>query len=614
MDVSGILSPAPQLSPPSSSSLTLSFFASSPATPGPLPLVSDRDINSTPATHKRSRVSVPVVRFTIRSFSVPSSRCRVNPAPPAPATSHLTPLSEVACTKCKKPFGAERALAFDGRVVKVATLALLSERGLSDEERGRACCSLCLATEALSVLGLGGRYHIAAPAATSVEAAAASARATRLSTRGSVAHRSIASSSSSSSPSSSSSCSSSSSLKIFCISASSMEEVASTDIDIPSPSSAFSSALVTAVDRERDCLPFLILPDERRLSHDGAVTLANALFPSQFRAKYLLTVPGGRLGIAGRCFGAFVTYENLQSLFDNQTVNGSVLDFIFRYLNYIARIARAADVSAFEEASAASPEASDIVIPVLDGPVICGKGALRPSRLFWAASTDFYSKLTGGASNAYNYSNVQSWLKAAGIDIRLMELVLVPVHHFHSEHWTLGAIEIGSRTLHYFESHTAPRDSICVDIDLDNSSLDLSTLGRFGLVCLNLVRWARDASLDAAQSNGLLHGPSDPSFGHASTSSSSSSSSGISSSSASADFRLWKVIVHSASEVPQQCDPISGVYNGVDCGIFCAEMARCLAEGMPWNFSQRDVAYLRRKYALLILRAGAGGRGLEGCF
>ena len=173
-----------------------------------------------------------------------------------------------------------------------------------------------------------------------------------------------------------------------------------------------------------------------------------------------------------------------------------------------------------------------------------GHGARRPARRLWAASSHLLAKLTEGPTG-YDFEGVARWPRRAGADLRETELVLVPLN-VGNQHWTLAAIEPRLRVVHYFDS-LGPARRLRVRIDVDGAGAEGEGGGG-----------------------------------------------------------EWTVLVHAASEVPQQ-------RNTVDCGVFCIEMGRALAEGRAWGFGQSDVSFLRRQLALQVAQAGPTGEGLAGC-
>mmetsp|Transcript_4108 Transcript_4108/g.8852 ORF Transcript_4108/g.8852 Transcript_4108/m.8852 type:complete len:685 (+) Transcript_4108:229-2283(+) len=64
-------------------------------------------------------------------------------------------------------------------------------------------------------------------------------------------------------------------------------------------------------------------------------------------------------------------------------------------------------------------------------------------------NTQFYLKLTGVNSNAYNYAGVRRWTRK--VDIFEKDLVLVPIH-CHGNHWALALINLRQERFEYLDS------------------------------------------------------------------------------------------------------------------------------------------------------------------
>ena len=120
------------------------------------------------------------------------------------------------------------------------------------------------------------------------------------------------------------------------------------------------------------------------------------------------------------------------------------------------------------------------------------------------------------------------------------DVILIPVH-VHGNHWALLALDLRERKVHWWDSLVGTSDA--------------SEFTPFIDAALEWLEWVagRDIAADT-----------------------------------------WTRHVHSEHVVPQQD-------NGCDCGIFAIAMARCIALGLRWDFSQRDVPFLRRWYALCTL-------------
>jgi Ulp1 family protease len=63
------------------------------------------------------------------------------------------------------------------------------------------------------------------------------------------------------------------------------------------------------------------------------------------------------------------------------------------------------------------------------------------------------------------------------------------------------------------------------------------------------------------------------------------------------DASGWTEFVHPAQFVPQQA-------NGIDCGVFMLAAARCILGGHEFDFSQKDIPFLRKKMTLDLYALG----------
>lgn len=121
------------------------------------------------------------------------------------------------------------------------------------------------------------------------------------------------------------------------------------------------------------------------------------------------------------------------------------------------------------------------------------------------------------------------------VDIFAKQLLLVPINQSNM-HWTLAVVNFESKRFEYFDS----------------------LLGDAGEVLAVLRKYVTDESLDKKG--------------------------------AAMDLSEWRDAVHKAG-VPRQ-------RNGYDCGVFMCQNADYISQGGALDFSQEDMAYLRRRMAL----------------
>ena len=164
-----------------------------------------------------------------------------------------------------------------------------------------------------------------------------------------------------------------------------------------------------------------------------------------------------------------------------------------------------------------------------------GTKTLRPARIM---RIDFFTRLTKVMTgydfgNAANYRKFGREFPPPDITDGSVELVLIPVHY--DVHFTLMVLDLSHKALQWYDSLHVP----------------LNAKGRFAMDYV--LRWV----MDEHAANGKA-----------------------------SDIRDWSTHVYS-TVVPKQT-------NGVDCGFFTLEFARCILTGHPWDFGQDDIPVVRR--------------------
>ena len=147
-----------------------------------------------------------------------------------------------------------------------------------------------------------------------------------------------------------------------------------------------------------------------------------------------------------------------------------------------------------------------------------------------------------------HYSEVNRWFKDpddgslwSADYVRSLDILVIPAHT-DSNHWSLVALDIRNKTLHYYDSlwHQAPPRVLAV---------------------LNL--WAEIVKAKLSENEAV-------------------------------DIREWAVRNHNC---PKQS-------NGSDCGVFTVEFMRAIAEGRPFNISPELATHHRTRLALEIEDSG----------
>jgi len=157
--------------------------------------------------------------------------------------------------------------------------------------------------------------------------------------------------------------------------------------------------------------------------------------------------------------------------------------------------------------------------------------------------TRLYSRLFG-----YAYDNVRSWGRVYGVDLNVVDVILIPVHD-HRTHWALLKIDIEHRLFIYYDSLSRG----CADDKID--------IGR---------RWLYD---ELCQQLGV---------------------------DVAAKWSVWSWPVGHNDDDPAQED-------GGSCGVFVLAAAHCYSAGLPLAFSQNDISALRHRLAISLFLDDLGG-------
>ena len=166
------------------------------------------------------------------------------------------------------------------------------------------------------------------------------------------------------------------------------------------------------------------------------------------------------------------------------------------------------------------------------------KGPLR----IWIPNSYFMTMLYYD-QRAYLYKRVRRWTKRAKVDITTLDRVIVPIN-LGNVHWVCACIFLKEQAIVSYDSMGAA---------LSKDELDA------------LRQWVSDETADKKGEENRW------------------------------DTRHWSISSAGADEVPQQ-------HNCCDCGVFMYCMCRSLIFQQPFDFSQRDMAYERRKLALDLVR------------
>lgn len=166
--------------------------------------------------------------------------------------------------------------------------------------------------------------------------------------------------------------------------------------------------------------------------------------------------------------------------------------------------------------------------------------AVSQIRRAYMFGTFFFSLLLQHGDQ-YDYTGVQNWGRKGLLQLDDVDVVLIPMH-VGSDHWVLSAIDVGKRTVLFYDPFASP---------------EYKPLVAYAL------RWLDDevrVRLGAAVA-------------------------------AEWDARSWPVTCD--EDLPRQKD-------GSSCGVFTLAVADCIALGVPPAFDQEDVPVLRQRLSLAL--------------
>ena len=161
-----------------------------------------------------------------------------------------------------------------------------------------------------------------------------------------------------------------------------------------------------------------------------------------------------------------------------------------------------------------------------------------------AMTTFFYTALT---EHGYDYKRVQKWTRGPDGTSTLSsyEYVLIPVHRVC--HWTLAVADVRKRSITYYDSLGRNEGGKQVCEHLSHWLLDEEDEGRGG----------------GERSEGEGEGEEEKEK---------------------KEENPWKIVFPRG--IPLQ-------KNGSDCGVFVCKYAECVAFGVPFNFTQKDMPRIR---------------------
>lgn len=326
---------------------------------------------------------------------------------------------------------------------------------------------------------------------------------------------------------------------------------------------------------------------DHRLTKKDYETLCTVMYPSSLHTL-LHNAPSYRDTIIGRCDSEIVTLEKLQCLLDEGWLNDEVVNFHMKQL-FLSNNFHFSTRSNRTQTFNSQPSY------FLNG-FGCHSVSGEPPRV-WVCSSFFLTTLMGisvdednqvssiHAPRLYSHSGVAKWSKRAGIDLSVIDLVIVPIN-IPNTHWALAVLDVNRCSLHYYDSMNS------------NSSIQTATVGdilnystgtlvsnkgsqsssfRYQ-VCASIAGWAVDEWKTNATSVTTI-----------STTESASFLSTI-------DPSSWLVTIYPSTHVPQQS-------NYYDCGIFMCCFATAISQGKKFTFTQADMPYERRKLILDIVQA-----------
>eukprot|EP01054_Gregarina_sp_Poly1_P003113 Gregarina_sp_Poly_1__3112@NODE_1876_length_3153_cov_184_290992_g1217_i0_p1_GENE_NODE_1876_length_3153_cov_184_290992_g1217_i0NODE_1876_length_3153_cov_184_290992_g1217_i0_p1_ORF_typecomplete_len510_score56_51Peptidase_C48/PF02902_19/9_3e37Peptidase_C57/PF03290_13/0_23Peptidase_C57/PF03290_13/4_5e03Peptidase_C5/PF00770_18/1_3Peptidase_C5/PF00770_18/7_1e02_NODE_1876_length_3153_cov_184_290992_g1217_i05472076 len=189
---------------------------------------------------------------------------------------------------------------------------------------------------------------------------------------------------------------------------------------------------------------------------------------------------------------------------------------------------------------------------------------------YW--STFFYASLTGETSlgrREYSYQRVRRWTSRKKIDIFAYDLLCIPLH-IQKIHWALGAVDLKSKLVFFFDSLGNEPDPQFFPMVLQY--LDDEHRDKKGTALPDRHAWLFGG-------NNYSHSRLIPAKLFSS-------------------FRILSSVDTTTThvDIPQQS-------NGSDCGVFACQYAEALgAARFPFLFEAKDIPLRRKRMALEILR------------
>eukprot|EP01055_Gregarina_sp_Pseudo9_P002399 Gregarina_sp_Pseudo_9__2398@NODE_26_length_5602_cov_129_209779_g24_i0_p2_GENE_NODE_26_length_5602_cov_129_209779_g24_i0NODE_26_length_5602_cov_129_209779_g24_i0_p2_ORF_typecomplete_len477_score122_87Peptidase_C48/PF02902_19/2_8e37Peptidase_C57/PF03290_13/0_31Peptidase_C5/PF00770_18/0_97Peptidase_C5/PF00770_18/8_4e02_NODE_26_length_5602_cov_129_209779_g24_i035294959 len=189
---------------------------------------------------------------------------------------------------------------------------------------------------------------------------------------------------------------------------------------------------------------------------------------------------------------------------------------------------------------------------------------------YW--STFFYSSLTGETSSGhreYSYQRVRRWTSRKKIDIFAYDLMCIPLH-IQKIHWALGAVDLKSKLVFFFDSLGSEPDPQFYPTILQY--LDDEHMDKKGVPLPDKHTWL-------FAGNNYSHSRLVPARMFT-------------------QFRIF-----SAADTTTTHVPIPQQTNGSDCGVFTCQYAEALGcARFPFAFDAKDIPVRRKRMALEILR------------
>lgn len=186
-------------------------------------------------------------------------------------------------------------------------------------------------------------------------------------------------------------------------------------------------------------------------------------------------------------------------------------------------------------------------------------GRAGPGRRCLAMTTFFYTALT---EHGYDYKRVQKWMRGAG-PLASYDYVIIPVHRVC--HWTLAVVDVRKRNIAYYDS------------------FGRNEIGK--QVCEHLSRWLIDVE-DEMKANEIkdVEEIDKEESGEEEDDDDKEKEKEEEMDNEEGGEKSWNIIFPDG--IPLQ-------KNGSDCGVFTCKYAECVAFGIPFNFSQKDMPRIR---------------------